>query len=102
MEMCDCLIDLIEQHNRELEHMYELAELLLETYSGIEDTDVNDVFCDVMNGMTEQSVRLCAIANCVSDVEWYIDDEGFVFTEGTNSEECECDCECPKISDYLN
>jgi hypothetical protein len=103
MEMCDCFVDLIEKHNEQLEHMYELAELLLETFPGIEQTDVNDAFCNVMNDLTEQSVQLCAMANCLDDVNWYMDEEGFVFTDGTNDEEGECECcDGPRISDYLN
>lgn len=89
MEMCDCLVDLIEKHNEQLDTMYELAETLLETYPDIEETSVNDVFCNLMNVLTEQSVQLCAIANCVSNVEWYMDEEGFVFANNFEIKECE-------------
>lgn len=106
MEMCDCFANLIEQHNEQLNGMYGLAEILLETYPDVENTHVNEVFCELMNGMIEQSIQICAIANCVDDVEWYTDEEGFLFTNGTNSEEeCGCcdECDCsPRIGDYLN
>lgn len=104
MEMCDCFVDVINQHNEQLDTMYGLAELLMETYPDVEKTSVNTAFCELMNGMIEQSIQLCAMANCVDDVEWYMDDNGFVFTEGVEAEECECcECDCnPKISDYLN
>ena len=101
MEMCDCFVDLIDKHNGQIDAMYRLGERLLLNFPDVEKTEVNDIFCEVMNGMMEQSVQLCAIANCVSDVEWYMDEEGFVFTEGTNAEEGEC-CDGPRISDYLN
>jgi hypothetical protein len=101
MEMCDCFVDLIDQHNGQIDAMYRLGERLLLNFPEVEKTEVNDIFCEVMNGMMEQSVQLCAIANCVSDVEWYMDEEGFVLTDGTNDEESEC-CDGPRISDYLN
>ena len=101
MEMCDCFVDLIDQHNAQIDAMYRLGERLLLSFPEVEKTEVNDIFCEVMNGMMEQSVQLCAIANCVSDIEWYMDEEGFVFTEGTNDEEDEC-YDGPRISDYLN
>ena len=102
MEMCDCFVDVIEKHNEQLDALYGMAEILLETYPDVEDTHVNDAFCDVMNGMIEQSVQLCAVANCVGNVEWYMDESGFLFTDGMEVEECECHCEHPKISNYLN
>ena len=105
MEMCDCFVDVIDKHNEQLNTMYGLAELLLETFPDIEQTHVNDAFCEAMNGLMEQSIQLCAMANCVGDVEWYMNDEGFVFTEGVEVEECDCcgECDCsPRISDYLS
>ena len=100
MEMCECFVDLINGHNEQLNTMSGLAELLIETFPNVELTDVNEVFCEAMNGLIEQSVQLCAMANCAGNEEWFMDDKGYVFTECVDHEYC-CNCDT-KISDYLN
>ena len=103
MEMCECFAELIEQHNDQLDTMYGLANVLMETYPDVEDTYVNDAFCDAMNCVIEQGVHLCVMANCSVGNKWYMDDDGFVFAHGLEIEECECCGECsPKISNYLS
>ena len=102
MEMCDCFVDLIDQHNEQIDKMYSLGEHLLLNFPEIEQTEANDIFCEIMNGMMEQSIQLCAIANCISNAEWYMDEDGFVFTEGIEVEECDCCGHNHRISDYLN
>ena len=99
MEMCECFIDLIEKHNEQLDAMYGLANLLMEIYPDVEETNVNDAFCDAMNGLIEQGIHLCAMANCAEEEKWYMDENGFVFTDGIEVEECE---RSQKISNYLS
>lgn len=103
MEVCDCFVDLIDQHNEQIDLMNELGKELLKAYPDVEQTYVNDVFCAAMDNLFEQSIQMCAMANCVDDVAWYTDENMYVFTEG-ESAECDCDytCDCPKMSKYLS
>ena len=109
MEMCDCLQELIDNNNLHVEMTYELIEVLLKTYLNVEETLVNDVVCEMMDGLAVNSANVCAIANCVDkEHDWFMDEELFILRDDELEDDCDCECEnceCdfgPKISDYLS
>ena len=101
MEMCDCLQELIKHHNIRVEMMYELSKVLLETYPNVENTDVNDVVCEMMFDTEVSGANICAIANCFDEHgNWFIDEDLYI-TKNDELDECERDFGL-KISDFLS
>lgn len=57
------LWDIIQLHNNHADAMQKLAKALIETYPDIEQTPVNDAFCEAFNSMGAEAVELCCEAN---------------------------------------
>ena len=55
--------DMIELHNNHADAMQKLAIAMIETYPDIEQTPVNDAFCEAFNSMGAEAVELCCEAN---------------------------------------
>lgn len=102
MEMCECVRDLVDHHNMHVEMMYELIEALLDTYTNVEQTKVNDVMCETMETLIVESANICTIANCYDEEhDWFVDEDFFILRDDEIEEECEC-CAGPKMSDFLS
>jgi hypothetical protein len=75
------ILEAIEMHNEHVDKMQELAEVLLKTYPDVENTPVNNVFCEACNGIVGMSIWLCCEMNSI-DVGKWMTDENWHVVEG--------------------
>ena len=65
------IYEAIDIHNAQITEMQKLGDALTEQYSDIENTSVNDIFCDAMKNHIGMSIWLCCEANsCEKDHPW--------------------------------
>ena len=64
------LLEAIEMHNNHVDKMQDLAQVLMDTYSEVESTPVNDAFSEAFNSMIGNAIYLCCEANGYGGVKW--------------------------------
>lgn len=72
------IIDMVADHNEMVERVLALGDALLETYPDVEETEVNEAFCELHSKMVEMAIRVCCDAN-TEVTGWYTDEEWHVW-----------------------
>ena len=68
------IIDMVADHNEMVERVLALGDALFETYPDVEETEVNEAFCELHGKMVEMAIRVCCDAN-TEVTGWYTDEE---------------------------
>ena len=61
------VFEAIDYHNEMVDKMQDLAETLLKVYPNVEETEVNDVFCNAFGSLGTMAILLCCEANAIED-----------------------------------
>ncbi len=88
--MRDLLYEMIDYHNEMIDKMSDLAETLLDTYKDVEETAVNDAYCDAWDHLQAQAIFLCCEANSIDNGGWCTTEGWYVMrNEDTSNYESE-------------
>ena len=74
------IIDMVADHNEMVDRVLELGDMLLETYPDVEETEVNDAFCELHGKVVEMAIRVCCDAN-TEVTGWYTDENWRVWND---------------------
>lgn len=82
MKNSSSVYEAIEIHNEHVDKLQALGKVLLEQYSNIEETPVNETFCEVFNGVVGNAIYLCCEANelegeanWMTTLDWHVIDK---------------------------
>lgn len=103
------IFDVIEIHNKQIEKMQDLAQSLVDTFPNVDNTPVNEAFCNLYEVFAQMAILLCCEANSedpdskwatseawhvMSDDEFDNDNEDYEYDEDCDCENCEFYDEC--------
>ena len=77
----------IEMHNEHVDKMQTLAEALIDQYPDIEETPVNQIFCEAFAGIVGNAIYLCCEANNIDNCVWQTTGDWHVVKDDDTTEE---------------
>lgn len=84
--MKESIYEMINHHNNSIEKMQTLAEKLLDI-ENIEETPVNQAFCDAFNSLKASAIMICCEANAINSESWYVDEFGYILSNNEENSE---------------